>query len=73
MFVCANCGKEISRDEAYICRDNFLLVNFFENNRLNRFCSRECFCESLMLEQVSDDEIPLDDEEYAEEEEDSEE
>ena len=60
IFVCANCGKEIEKDQVYMCLDNFLITHYFENNRLNRFCSRDCFCESLMLDQVYNEDIPLD-------------
>lgn len=62
---CAHCGDEIDtvKDGYYACRDNYLQVKYFEeeDGSDNIFCSRDCFCESLMLEwerneQCEDDE-----------------
>lgn len=66
-FVCANCGRELEK-EVYVCLDNFLQVKYFDNNKCNRFCSQECFCESLFLEPLEPEEVPLDyDEQHTEE------
>ena len=61
-FICANCGCDIIGD-VYICQDNFLQLKYFENNKLNRFCSQTCFCEYLMLEVLDEEDIPLDEDE----------
>lgn len=68
-FYCANCGKEIENGELYMFLDNYLQVKYFDDNASNRFCSRDCACESLMLETVDLDEAPLDEgeEEFDEE------
>lgn len=50
--ICANCGVEIREDTYFKCLDNFLQVKYFENDELNCFCSQECFCEYISLEEV---------------------
>lgn len=60
IFYCANCGCEI-HSEVYMVRDNFLIVKYFDDNKSNRFCSKECACEALMIESVEREELPLDD------------
>lgn len=57
--VCANCGCEIPKGEPwYKCLDNYLQVKYFEDpeEKDNVFCSQSCFCESLMLEEIWDEE-----------------
>lgn len=51
--VCANCGL-IIEDEWYKCLDNFLQIKYFEeqDESDNVFCSKDCFCESLSLEEM---------------------
>lgn len=50
---CANCGKEIE-GSYFKCLDNFLQVKYFEadDQSDNVFCSKDCFCESLSLEEI---------------------
>lgn len=64
-FICANCGCEITGD-VYVCQDNFLQVKFFDINALNRFCSQDCFCQSLFLNALDQEDVPLDDDENIE-------
>ncbi len=55
---CANCNNEIIDETYFKCLDNFLQVKYFDEEKNNIFCSKECFCEALTLE-----EIDIDDEE----------
>lgn len=48
---CSNCGAVIE-DTYYKCLDNFLQVNFFDTEEENCFCSEECFCKYMELEQL---------------------
>lgn len=45
--VCANCGREIN-GEYYKSLDNYLQVNYFDDESCNCFCSQECFCEKFI-------------------------
>lgn len=63
MKYCANCGKELTDDDCYMFMDNYLQVKYFDDCKSNRFCSQECACEALMLEQCDLDSLPLDDDE----------
>lgn len=48
---CANCKKEIGKNEMYYqCKDNFLLVKYFDNEQQSIFCSTDCFCEWCSLD-----------------------
>jgi len=53
MMRCANCDKEIE-GSYFKCLDNYIQWNYFEESDQsdNIFCSQECFCESLSLEEV---------------------
>lgn len=62
-FYCANCGKEIEYGYLYMFRDNYLQVNYFDDNTSNRFCSIECAAESLMIDCVNFEDAPLDENE----------
>lgn len=64
-IYCANCNSEI-HDDVYMFMDNYLIIKYFDDNKSNRFCSRDCACEALMLEWVERDEIPLDEDEETE-------
>lgn len=64
-FYCANCGKELHK-EAYMFLDDYLQVKYFDDNKSNRYCSKDCACEALFGEYVDIDEIPLDDDEDGE-------
>ncbi|SHJ64850.1 hypothetical protein SAMN05444401_3567 [Clostridium amylolyticum] len=51
--ICACCGMVIEEGESYFkCLENFLLVKFFDSEEDNIFCSKECFCEQLFLEEI---------------------
>ncbi len=52
--VCANCQSEILDEEYLMIRDNFLLVNYFDDpdGLDNIFCSEHCVCESLFVSGV---------------------
>ena len=45
---CAHCGCECV-DEYYECLDNYLQVKYFDSEEDNCFCSKECFCDFVML------------------------
>lgn len=64
-IYCANCGSKIN-DDVYMFTDNYLMIKYFDNNKSNRFCSRDCACEALMLEQVEREDLPLDNDEERE-------
>lgn len=61
-LYCANCRKRLE-NEAYMFHNNFLQVKYFDDNKSNRFCSMECACESLMLDCIKTDDLPLDEDE----------
>lgn len=48
---CSNCGTVIE-DTYFKCLDNCLQVNFFDTEEENCFCSEECFCKYMELEQL---------------------
>ena len=52
--VCSYCGLEIEGDTYFKCLDNYLQVKYFETDELNCFCSKECFCNHVMLEEIDD-------------------
>lgn len=69
IFYCAFCGQEITNAlGVYMFRDNYLQIKYFDDNASNRFCSQDCACESLFGEYVDYDEVPLDEQEEADEE-----
>lgn len=48
---CANCGKDIEKDETYYkVNDNFLLIKYFDTDEDSIFCSQECICEALSID-----------------------
>ena len=47
---CSTCGDYIE-DTYYKCLDNFIQVKFFDTEEENIFCSQECFCKYLNLEE----------------------
>lgn len=46
--------------------DDYLQVKYFDDNKSNRYCSKDCACEAFFGEYVDIDEIPLDDDEDGE-------
>lgn len=54
--ICAQCRKEIDteKDGFWTCRDNFLQAKYFDelDGSDNIFCSQDCACEALMIEQL---------------------
>ena len=60
--ICSNCGCECN-DEYYKVLDNYLQVNYFDNDDLNCFCSKTCFCEYVILETIYIEEDPDNDNE----------
>lgn len=57
--ICANCGLYCEK-EYYKALDNYLQVNYFDDEDCNCFCSQECFCEYVMLESFDIDEEATD-------------
>lgn len=53
---CSNCGELIVDEIYYSCLDNYLQVNYFDSLEENVFCSKECFCKYLTLEELKVDE-----------------
>lgn len=54
--TCACCGTLIDKNESHFkCLENFLQVKFFDSDEDNIFCSKECFCEQLFLEEIHPD------------------
>lgn len=58
---CFNCNEEISGYIYFKCLDNYMQANYFEykDERDNIFCSKECFCEFLSLEEMESDDEEL--------------
>lgn len=52
---CSECGTVIE-DDYFKCLDNLLQVKFFDTDEENCFCSQECFCKYMSLEQIEADE-----------------
>ena len=57
---CSYCKEEIDikEDTYYVCEDNFIQTKYFDTEEENIFCSQECFCNYVQLEQID----PNDDE-----------
>lgn len=57
-MICANCNKDIE-GSYFKCLDNYIQVKYFEeqDESDNVFCSRECFCKALSVEEID---IPSD-------------
>lgn len=57
MKKCAKCGKTIEKTYFKVL-DNHLQLKYFDSDEENCFCSQECFCDYVMLqEQYIEDEI----------------
>lgn len=52
---CANCHELITDETYFSCLDNYLQVNYFDTEEENIFCSKDCFCESLTLTELDED------------------
>lgn len=52
--LCACCKSEIDtvKDGFVRCLDNFLQAKYFDSEENNLFCSKECACESMMIEHI---------------------
>ena len=48
---CATCGKPIV-DEYFTSRRRALIFKIFDDDFENVFCSKDCFCEAMELEEV---------------------
>lgn len=53
-LYCAECHREVYEDY-YKCEDNFLQTQYFDSEEENCFCSIECFCDYLSLENIDGD------------------
>ena len=58
---CSYCGAEINPniDLYFTCLDNFIQTKYFDTEKENTFCCRECFCNYVQLEEID----PRDEEE----------
>jgi len=52
---CSFCGI-IIEDTFYKCLDNYLQICFFDTEGENCFCSEECFCKYMNLQQEKTEE-----------------
>ncbi len=52
--LCSYCGEKINTemDTYYECLDNFLQMKYFDSEDENIFCSKECFCNYVQLEEI---------------------
>lgn len=48
---CSECGAQIE-DTYFKCLDDCLIANFFDTDKENCFCSEECFCKYMSLEEL---------------------
>lgn len=57
---CSYCHVHINTEleEYFVCQDNFIQTKYFDTEDENIFCSQECFCNYVQLEQID----PLDEE-----------
>lgn len=55
---CSTC-REYIEDTYFKCLDNFLQVKYFDTEEENIFCSQECFCKYLSLEEIEIDKEQL--------------
>ncbi len=58
IIICSNCGNEIEI-LYYKCLDNYIQTKYFDTEEENIFCSHECFCKYLSLEEIEIDEEEL--------------
>lgn len=50
-LTCAECGGDINEgDEYWRVGDNFLQAKYFEREKDNVFCSKDCLCDNLSVE-----------------------
>lgn len=51
---CSYCDAEINTntDSYFTCQDNFIQTKYFDTEEENIFCSQECFCNYVQLEQI---------------------
>ena len=52
--LCSYCGEKINTEmyTYYECLDNFLQMKYFDSEDENIFCSKECFCNYVQLEEI---------------------
>ena len=56
MKECSYCNNPINPDIDiyYMCLDNFIQTKYFDTEDENVFCSQECFCKYLQLEEIDE-------------------
>lgn len=61
MKECSYCKGQINTeiDSYFTCLDNFIQFKYFDTEEENIFCSQECFCNYVQLEEIE----PLEEEE----------
>ncbi len=57
---CVNCKCKITGIVYLKCLDNFLQHKYFDTEEENVFCSQDCFCEYMMLEQIDNENYDFD-------------
>lgn len=57
---CSYCNERIDMEIGFyfVCQDNFIQTKYFDTEDENIFCSQECFCNYVQLEEID----PLDEE-----------
>ena len=53
---CINCNSEIEKTY-FQCLDNFIQTKYFDSEEENIFCSQECFCNYVQLEEMNEEDI----------------
>ena len=58
MKECSYCQTSINPniDSYFTCLDNFIQTKYFDTEDKNVFCSQECFCKYLQLEEIDPEE-----------------
>lgn len=51
IICCSNCGNEIEKFY-YKCLDNYIQTKYFDTDEENVFCSYDCFCKYVQLEEI---------------------
>ncbi len=61
MKECSYCKAPINPDidSYFICQDNFIQTKYFDTEDENVFCSQECFCNYIQLEEIEPEDNEL--------------
>ena len=61
MKECSYCQAPINPDidSYFTCQDNFIQTKYFDTEDENVFCSQECFCNYIQLEEIEPEDNEL--------------